>query len=173
MMQTKVEMVMTKIMVFSFRFSVSSSSLSAESFARSSLLKTENRPSNFYPQNLPNHEHTRDLERDCDGHEFVAARVVPEDAHVVGVHEGDGERDEERQAAENPRRHSRRGRQRPQVFENAEALADGVGDLLKNFGEVSARLALNHDRRDAEPQVEERYARGEVFERELERESEV
>ena len=103
----------------------------------------------------------------------MASRVVPEHAHVVGVHERHGQRDEDGEAAENPRRHPRRRCQRPKVFEYAEALADGVGDLLQNLGEVSARLALDHDRRDAEAQVEQGHALRQVFERELERESEV
>src|SRR5205085_662366 len=108
---------------------------------------------NLYPQNLPNDEHARDLHEAGGEEEVVAARVSPEDTHVIGVHDGDGERDEDGQAAQNPRRHARACRQRLQVFEYAEALAYGVGDLLKNLGEVPARLALNHDSRDAEPEV--------------------
>src|SRR5205085_7269986 len=108
---------------------------------------------NLYPQNLPNDEHARKLHEAGGEQKVVTARVSPEDAHVFGVHDGDGERDEDGQAAQNPRGHARACRQRLQVFEYAEALAYRVCDLLKNLGEVPARLALNHDGRDAEPKV--------------------
>src|SRR5215212_9520571 len=108
---------------------------------------------NFYLQNLPDDEHARYLHEARGVEKVVAARVAPEDAHVVGVHYRDGERDEEGQAAQNPGGHARAGRQSVQVFEYAEALADGVRDLLKNLREVAARLALDEYGRDAESKV--------------------
>src|ERR671926_1391577 len=114
---------------------------------------TINHPLNLYLQNLPDNQHASELHAARGVEQVVAARVAPEHGHVVGVHDGDGQRDEDGQAAEYPRRHPRAGRQRVQVFEDAEAVADGRGDLLQNLREVPARLALDHDGRDAEAQV--------------------
>ena len=59
------------------------------------------------------------------------------------------------------------------LAEDLEALADDVGEVLEDLGQVAAGLALDQDRGREEPHVEQRHADGEVRQRVLQRQAEV
>jgi len=52
----------------------------------------------------------------------------------------------------------------PDLALNLEALANDVGEVIENFGEVAAGFALQHDGGDEEFYVDERDTLGEVHE---------
>ena len=56
---------------------------------------------------------------------------------------------------------------------NLETLADDVRQVVEDFGQVAAGVALDEDRRHEEPHVENRDARGHLVQRVAQREAEV
>src|SRR5689334_1324206 len=122
---------------------------------------------NLNLENLANPEHTPHLHRECEGEQFIAARVMPKYVHITRVHYCYRHRKKKRHGAKDPGGNTGLGRQRLEIFHDAEPLADRVGDFLKDFRQVASRLSLNQNRRNADSQVYERDSRGQVFERQL------
>src|SRR6185503_18495384 len=126
-----------------------------------------------YLHDLLDHQHAEHLHDGGDGEQPVATRVTPHHIHVTRIHKRHVDREEDRESTEQPRRPARAEGHRFQVFHDAEAFANRVGDFLEKLGKITAGLSLDQDGGYAHPKIENGDAFNEVLERELQRQSEV
>src|ERR1700722_7782613 len=125
------------------------------------------------PDDFADHEISDRLQYDAGDQQGMADGIGEQRTNETGIeHEHDGNYDGWHA---HQQRHGKTamGRGHPYLGLNFETLADDIGQIVKNLGEVAASLALQHNRGDEKLYVDQGHALGEIDERIANRHAEL
>src|SRR5262245_38533932 len=113
------------------------------------------------------------LHDDGAAHHHLTHALLEQEAHVFRVDEHQRAREHGGQRQQHVAGEAPVRGMDPHLTQNLEALADDVGEVVEDLGQVAARVPLNQDGRHEEPHVEQPDPVRELVERILERQTEV
>src|SRR5271165_190553 len=112
--------------------------------------------------NLANHEVTHGLQGDAGHQQGMANGIVKKRFDELRAEDGENGHHGWRHGHQQGHGEAALGGVDPNLALDLEALADDVGQVVENFGEVAAGFALEHDGGDEEFDIDQGHALGEV-----------
>src|SRR5271170_2250257 len=114
-----------------------------------------------------------DLQHDGASDHQVADVIGEKELHIVGIDIKHDHRDAERNGGERNSRHASMRADSAYAAAQLKTFPDHIGQLVQNFREIAASPFLQQDGGNKEMYIEQRNARSEFLESDLERQAEI
>src|SRR5579871_5776026 len=120
--------------------------------------------SNPNPDNLPDHEISHRLQTDSGYQQGVANWISKQWMDEITIDGQHHDHNDGRHSHQQGHSEASLGGVNAHLALNLEALADDIGEIVENFGQVAARLALQHDCGDKEFHIDKGNALRQIHE---------